>query len=480
MSLPQPSNLRLAVLGGGISGLTAAYRLTKLLPAARIELFEASDRLGGVLETHQPPGLLVERGADSFQNKLCWGVELCEELGIAEELIHTNSENRRALILKGDQLHPVPEGFVIICPHSMSSIMKTPLLSWRGKLRVFAESSVPVHPEIDRPDFDESVASFAKRRLGAECFERLVQPLLAGIYTADPEKLSMAATMPNAIADERVHGSLYRGAKKRSGEASQTASGARYGTFQTLRGGLSRLVQELAEQIGVQNIRMNQGVNSLRRQTLDQWVLETDAEEVGPFDGVVVALPTPRAANILETTDEALAGELARIPYASSAIVSLAYRTNQISKLPTGFGIVVPSVENRPFIAASFSSVKFPGRAPDDQLLVRVFLGGATLPEQMKLSDLELESIALGEMKKHLGTEASPLWSDIVRWNEKMPQYHVGHLQLVERIERRVREISGLELAGNAYRGVGIPQCIHSGDEAAHRLAETIGVAKES
>lgn len=421
--------------------------------------------------------MLVECGADSFQNKLPYGTELCKELGIGEELIPTNEQHRRALVLNSGQLHPVPEGFVIISPHSMTAMLKTPLLGWQGKMRVLAEPTVPVHPEIDRPDFDESVASFATRRLGKECFQQLVQPLLAGIYTADPYKLSMAATMPKALDDERVHGSLYRAAKKRGTDREKAASGARYGSFVTLRGGLSGLVQKLAENIGEANIHLQQGVQCLVRQASDQWQLRTDTGDVGPFDGVVVALPAPRAAKLIGDLSASLASELSQIQYASSAIVSLAYRRNQISKPPTGFGIVVPSVENRPFVAASFSSIKFAGRAPDDRLLVRVFLGGALRPEQMELSDLELESVATGEMKKLLGAQGSPVWTDVVRWSEKMPQYHLGHMQLVDRIDQLCSEIPGLELAGNAYRGVGIPQCIHSGDSAAHRLAAQVETA---
>ena len=195
MSDRQQHELRLAVIGGGISGLTAAYRLTKLLPRARVELFEASDQLGGVLQTRTVDSWHLEQGADSFLNKVTAALELCQELGIDQELIPTNSENRRAFVVRKQQLYSVPEGFVVIRPHSFRKMLASPLISWRGKLRALLEPWIPPHPDISDPEHDESVAAFASRRLGKECFEYLVQPLLAGIYTADPERLSVAATI---------------------------------------------------------------------------------------------------------------------------------------------------------------------------------------------------------------------------------------------------------------------------------------------
>lgn len=475
MSSSLPTSSRFAIVGGGITGLTAAYRIIHLLPQSRVELFEASDRLGGVLHTHRQDGLLIERGADSFINKLPWAVELCRELGLEEHLIPTNPDHRRALVVRDGQLHPVPEGFVVISPRRLLTLLITPLLSWRGKLRVLREPWIRCPEEVRQKAYDESVASFATRRLGREAFERLVQPLLAGIYTADPYQLSLAATMPEAIAAEREHGSLYRAAVKQAANSDNEESGARYASFVTPSEGLGQLVEALASHLSAGQIHLNSPMVRMEQTADDHWkLLGAQDETFGPFHGVVVATPAPNAAKLLADVDSQLSELLRQIPYASSAVVSLSFRRDQIADPLDGFGLVVPTVENRPIVAVSFSSVKFAGRAPRDDVLVRVFLGGALNPEQVALSDEALRAIAVEQLRELVGLSGEPVEVDVVRWHEKMPQYHVGHVQLIRHIEQRVAEQSGLELAGNAYHGVGIPQCIHSADKAARRLAATV------
>lgn len=469
--------LRFAVIGGGISGLTAAYRLTQLAPEAEIELFEAGPGLGGVLSTQVTDPYLMELGADSFINKLPAAVELCHELGLEDRIIPTNLERRRALVLAGGKLHPVPAGFVQMRPQRISSMLTTPILSWKGKLRLLAERWISKASGLENSDYDESVASFATRRLGREVCERLVQPLLAGIYVADARKLSVAATMETAITAEREHGSLQKAvlAAQSAESTSSNASGARYGSFVTLKGGLAELVQTLAKQLQTATIHLNSPIESVTRGTSHRWSIRTLSGEFKEgFDGVVTALPAPRTADALQELDEELSQDLRSIPYASSAVVVFAYRREQIREPLEAFGIVVPEVEGRRIVAASFSSLKFPGRAPDDEVLIRVFLGGALQSELLDLTDEELIGVAQEEVTEILDISGSPLRSELVRWQEKMPQYHVGHLQIVSRIENRVAAIRGLELAGNAYRGVGIPQCVKSGDSAARRLVEDL------
>ncbi len=470
---------RFAIIGGGITGLTAAYRLSQLVPQATLDLFEASDRLGGVLCTRREEGYLVEGGADSFIKKLPWAVELCEELGLGREILPTNAAGRRALVVRDGHLHPVPEGFVILKPHRFGPLLRSPLLSWGGKLRLLYERWVASPPELQQENYDESVASFATRRLGREVFERLVQPLLAGIYTADPHQLSLAATMPEAIQAEREYGSLTRAFFDKSkrdtqnqSEADSQASGARYASFVTLRHGLKQLVDTLAEHLPPETLHLRTAIGSVAKAENQKWtvVLEKGAP-LDPYDGVLIALPAPRAATLVEATDRQLGELLQKIQYASSAIVCMLFRRDQIAHDLDGFGFVVPTIEGRDIVAASFSSVKFPGRAPDDHVLVRVFLGGALQPELVDLPDEKLQALALGDLNQLLRIDGDPQRVDLVRWHEKMPQYHVGHVQLVDAIEERVASQEGLELAGNAYRGVGIPQCVHSGDLAARRLA---------
>jgi len=461
--------LKFAVVGGGISGLTAAYRLTKLLPQARVEIFEASDRLGGVLATHGEGDFLIERGADSFITREPWGRELCEELGLSGELIPTNTAHRRALVLHYGKLHPVPAGFVLIRPQRLWPIIKTPLLSWPGKLRLIAERWRKPPQGIDHDGFDDNLAHFASERLGREAFEHLVEPLVAGIYTADANQLSVAATMPEALEALRKNGTLWQ----RDQVDAEASSGARYGSFVTLRGGMGRLVEALRACLPAEAIHLNQSVEKISHDEVGNWRLRfADGTSSESYAGVVLAVPAPRAAALIGEIDALLAGLLGEISYASSAVVSFAFRGDQIERKLDGFGFVVPKIENRDIIAASFSSVKFPGRAPDEMVLIRTFLGGALRPDLVDLPDAELERIALAELTDILGISGPPTMIDVVKWREKMPQYRVGHLELVQKIEERAAGVAGLALAGNGYRGVGIPYCVRSGDEAARRVTE--------
>ena len=463
------SSLQFAVIGGGISGLTAAYRLRQLMPQARTEVFESSDRLGGVLATHRDGDLLIERGADSFITKQPWALELCQELGIAEELIPTNSANRRALVLRNGQLYGVPEGFVLIRPHRVQPILRTPLLSWRGKVRLLAERRCRVPADLANADFDDNLAHFATARLGREAFERLVEPLVAGIYTADASKLSVAATMPETVEALRTHGMLWN----RQQGKQEAASGARYGSFVTPRGGVIRLIEALAKHLPADCVHLEHTVSKISRAETSMWKLQLeDGKSPGPFDGVVLALPTIHSARLLNEVDEQLATLLNKIEYASSAVVSFAFEKTQIARPLDGFGFVVPRVENRDIVAASFSSVKFLGRATEEVVLVRVFLGGALRPELVELPEAELQRIALAELVKVLGISGAPQKVDVMKWQQKMPQYHVGHVQLVDAIEQRAEQLVGLALAGNGYRGVGIPYCVRSGDAAARKIAQ--------
>lgn len=462
------------MVGGGISGLTAAYRLSRLLPDARIELFEASERLGGVLHTRCDDGYLIEFGADSFIDKLPAAVELCHELGLADEIIPTNEYPRRALVLYDGSLHRVPSGFVQMRAEEYLPMLRSPILSWRGKLRLLAERWIAKSPMVETENYDESVASFASRRLGREVFERLVQPLLAGIYTADAEKLSTAATMVTAIDAERQHGSLRAATlnARRNQQAASKASGARYASFVTLRSGLDQLVRSLADHLTDATFHLETPVDRIRLTTDDRWSVGAGSTD-HQFDAIVVALPAPRAAQLLAPTNQALSSALFEIPYASSAVAALVYRRDQIADELDGFGMVVPSVEGRKIVAASYSSIKFPNRVPDGHVLLRVFVGGALQSELLDHTDEQLLDLAHSEVGQILRITGGPVRRELVRWQEKMPQYHVGHLQLVDRIEQLVATHRRLALAGNAYHGVGIPQCVRSGELAAKSIAES-------
>jgi oxygen-dependent protoporphyrinogen oxidase len=468
------------VIGGGISGLAAAVRLRELLPQAEAAVFEASERPGGVLQTVRRDGYLVERAADSFITNVPWAMDLCRRLGLTDSLLTTDSAHRRALVVHQGRLLRVPDGFLLMSPARLWPLLTTQVLSWPGKLRLMAEPLVrPRAPGSDQAD--ESVESFATRRLGREAFERLVQPLVAGIYTADPAKLSMAATMGDFLVDEQQHGSLFRAAVTRAAKARRAnkrdaapdgESGARFGLFVTPRDGMASLVESLADRLPAGSLRLGARVTSLKKGEDGRWQVASSADETAqPFDAVILALPAYESARLVDELDAELSTQLDAIPYAGAAVVSFAYRRDQVSHPLDAFGMVVPQVEGRQIIAASFASVKFPGRAPADRVLIRTFVGGAMQPELAELPDERLWHMAHEELCQLLGITGQPLWNDVARWPRSMPQYHVGHVQRIAEIERRVAVWPGLELAGNACHGVGIPQCIRSGETAAERIA---------
>jgi oxygen-dependent protoporphyrinogen oxidase len=507
-----PTVPRIAVIGGGISGLAAALRITELLPNADLHLFEAAPRLGGVLETASRDGFLIERSADNFLTAPPAAVELCRDVGIADQLLNTDEARRRAMVVRSGQLLPIPRGFYLMSPQKLWPILTSPLLSIRGKLRLLAEPFVSQRKpspsgsktrrggrgQVAAGDSpwrgegaldDESVASFARRRLGREVFERLVQPLVAGIYTADPEQLSMAATMPQFWACKQEHASLLslragRYSDQSNADASSNthtndATGARYSLFAAPKDGMASLIEAIERRFPTNSIHFNTSVQKIQPHPDGGWqvsleVTNPQSEIQNPqseFDALILAVPAHAAARLLAQCDPRLDAELVAIPYAGCAVVSIGFARNQIGHALDAFGFVVPHVERRRIIAASFASLKFPGRAPDDCVLVRVFIGGALQPLLAELPDDDVRQIALEELRDLLQITGEPLLVDIARWPGSMPQYHVGHLDRVARIEQLAARHPKLALAGNAYRGVGIPQCIASGQRAAELVA---------
>lgn len=459
---------RVAVVGGGISGLAAAHRLVELCRAAQrridLHLFEASPRLGGVIATERSGGFVIEAGPDSFLSEKPAALRLCERLGLGERLIGTREELRRTYVVRGGRLHALPEGFLLLAPTRFWPLLTTPLFSWPGKLRMALDLLLPRR----RSPGDESLTSFVTRRLGREALERVAQPLIGGIYTADPDRLSLAATMPRFLEMERTQRSLILAMwrqRRRSELVASDGSGARWSLFLSLDRGLQGLVDGLAQQLPEGVVHLAQPVRALQR-TDTGWCIDGALH----CDAVVLALPAHAAAELARSTDAALADELGAIPYASSAIVNLAYRREDIPFPLDGFGFVVPHIERRVLLAATFSSLKYRGRAPAEFVLVRAFVGGALRPELVELGDSELLARVQHELGSLLGVRAQPTLTRIARWPQSMPQYHVGHLDRVARISARIAALPGLHLAGNAYRGVGIPDCIISGEAAAESV----------
>ncbi len=469
------------IVGGGVSGLAAAYFLRQQVPRVRLRLWEASERLGGALRTEWIDGYCVEAGADMFITNVPWAVELCRRLGV--ELVGTNPEHRGAYVVHRGKVVPIPEGFTVMLPTRIGPLLTTPLLSWRGKLRLLAEPLVPPRME----PADESLAEFAIRRMGREAFQRLVQPLVAGIYAADAWQLSMQAALGRFVQMERRYGSLgaaWWHSRRKSARRNENGSdtGARYGLFVAPRRGMHELVQRLAQQLPEDALQLRTAAVGLQRQG-SRWQLqlrrqEPDADKQQHLretvDALVLAVPAYRAAELLAAEDATLSRLLNQIPYGSAAVVCFAVRRGQLPQPPQGFGFVVPEVENRRILAVSFSSVKFPHRAPPEGLLVRVFIGGQRLQPLLECSDQQLQQVAWEEISQLCGWSARPLWHRVYRWPQAMAQYHVGHLERVWQIRRRLQQHPSLALLGNAYDGVGVPFCIRGAQQAAKRLADQL------
>jgi oxygen-dependent protoporphyrinogen oxidase len=457
----------IVIIGGGISGLAAAHRLTELARdgSVRFTLIEAGSRLGGILRTERRDGFILEGGPDAFISEKPEAVALAERLGIADRLIQTNPQHRRSFIVRGGKLRPIPEGFHLMAPSRFWPFATSGVCSIGGKLRMAGEAFLPQRWETGH---DESLASFVRRRFGQEALERLAQPLVGGIYTADPELLSLRATMPRFLEMERKHGSVIRAMLSQRAQADRAASGARYSLFLSFDQGMQVLTDTLAARLPAESVRLQTRVTSTAR-TGSQWVCQTDKGETISGDGLCLAVPAYRAAELLRETDGKLADELGKIEFASSATINLAYRADQIAHKLDGFGFVVPFVEKRTVMACTFSSVKFAGRAPAGMVLLRAFVGGALQPDVFALDDHELVARAVGDVENLLGISAPAIFTHLERWPRSMPQYHLGHLERIERIEGLVATLPGLALAGNSYRGAGIPDCIRSGESAAEK-----------
>jgi protoporphyrinogen/coproporphyrinogen III oxidase len=503
---------RVAVIGGGLAGLSAAHRLIELArernESIEVTLFEASSRLGGLIGTETIGGYLVDTGADSFLTNKPAAVSLCRRLGIENRLVSTDARYRGALVLREGRPLPIPEGFQLLSPTAILPVITSPLFSVWGKFRLLAEWFVPrrhnsgqnfTHgPRVMSGSnkatlIDESLSDFVLRRFGREALDRLIQPLVGGIYTADPERLSLAATMPRFLEMERDHGSLIRASldkkngKQRSEttsestnklEPSDSSSGARYGLFAGLKGGMADLVSALAAKVESDClVRLNCGVDSINacasveKYSMDggrqRFLLTLSNGTEEAFHAVVVAASAARMADILEPLDSRLCVELRKFEYASSAIVVSGHRLSDIRDPLNAFGLVIPHSERRRIIAVSFSSRKFPDRAPADHVLLRTFVGGAMQPELFDMTDDQLIQIVREELADVLGVQGVPDFMRVVRYPCAMPQYHVGHLEHVARLQELMNQHTGITLAGIACHGVGIPDAIASGERAA-------------
>jgi oxygen-dependent protoporphyrinogen oxidase len=406
----------------------------------------------------------MEEGPDSLITEKPWALQLIERLGLGDRIVGTQDQHRRSFIVRKGRLYPTPEGFHLMAPARMWPLLTTPLMSPLGKLRVGLDLILPRRKD----ESDETLGQFVQRRLGREAFEAMAQPMISAIYGGDPMRLSLLATFPRFRDLERRHGSIvwamWLNARRTAaaGNGAAQASGARYGMFASLEGGLQVLTEELTRRIPPESRHLGVKVESVRRTRRGRWTVAWD-RGAADFDAVIVALPAPRAGEVLRSLDEDLARRLSFVRYGTSATVGVAYREEDVGHALNGFGFVVPAREGMTMLGCTFAHRKYAGRVPEGFVMLRAFHGGGSAP----LSDDDLVEATQRDLTRLLGIRGEPCLTHVTRYPESLPQYGLGHLDLVDEIEERVTAYEGLALAGNAYRGIGVPDCVRSGETAA-------------
>ena len=477
--------MRIAIIGGGIAGLAAAYELELAREqgaALEVVLFEGRERLGGSLASEVVGGAVLERGPDSFISEKTSAAELCRELGLGEALTPSNDADRKTFVVVRNRLVALPDGLMFLVPTKLVPTALSGLFTLGTKIRMALELFFPPRRHAQE---DESVAELVGRHYGQGAVDRLADPLLSGIYGGDSTRLSAQTVLPRLVEMEREHGSLTRGmlaahAKMRARmkfmpKGSSAKPAAPRGIFTTLKGGLQQMIDALSTRIRSVDVRLKTPVDALEK-THDGWRITTGGA-VTNFDAVIVATPAWAASRVLESVDEELSGLLGAVPYSSSITVNLVYDEKQIGTLPPGFGFLVPATEGRALLACTFVHRKFLGRTPAGKAVLRAFLGGMRNEELLDADDLRLSQIVqreLGEIlgRKVLPASARPEHVQVTRWRRAMAQYAVGHQKRKEAIDARVKALNTLRLAGNAYDGIGVPDCIRLGRQAARELVE--------
>ena len=480
------------IIGGGIAGLSAAWYSLKKASETRVTLLEAGDCWGGKISTERIPfeggQFVVEGGPDTFLATKPYATALCKELGIDARLHGTNPQQKSTYVLHRGRLLPLPDGLAMMIPTNIASILGSGLLNWPAKLRMGLDFVLPARSL----NGDESLGAFVSRRLGRAAYENLIEPLMSGIYAGDGDALSLQSTFPYLRDLELKYGSLARGAlamRKKSASNGKAAHGSR-STFLTPTTGLAEIVEVLVAHLQNADLRLNSPAVRITDQ-VDKYQVELGDGSVLEADSVILATPAYVSAALLESLDPHLAADLAAIPYASTATVSLAYRQADLPRALDGYGYVIPRREGRRALACTWTSTKFPHRAPEGCALIRVFVGRAGDPpdippfsyrKTLAFASVNLDenggteggllSLAREELALTLGISAEPILSRVFVWPNAMPQYNLGHPQRLVNIDAALEKHPGLALAGNGYKGIGIPDCIHSGELAAEKTVK--------
>lgn len=463
-------NHHVLVIGGGISGLASAHHLLTQDPDLTVTVVERDTQLGGKIQTLEKNGYVIEGGPDSMLGSKPRGVGLSNEIGMGDRLVGPIAENRRSFVLRNGTLHQIPEGLTGLVPTKLGPIARSRLISPLGKVRMMGDY---VRKARDQ-QADETLSSFMTRRLGGEVYSNLIEPLMAGIYAGDGSSLSLQATFPQLQQAEREHGGLIRGVLAQRAKAQSDNGMPKRAGFVTYPTGLHELVDALETQIHERGgvIRTGMAVSLLERcgrgyrVTIDR----DDGPETTRVDGIVVATQAWAAAPLLENLDHTLGFALSHIPHVSTAIIALGFNDPSVSARLKGFGYVVPRTENRQVMAMTWLSSKWPGRAPEGKALIRSFVGRAGQQDILQRPDDELVAVVRRELSEVLGVEADPEITKVFRWDGGMPQYTMGHIDRVAALENAVAELPGVAVAGNMLRGVGLPDCIASGERAAEKV----------
>ena len=462
---------KIAVIGGGISGLSLAFRLRTLAQQQQkqitVDIFEHRSKMGGLIQTDHDQEFVIEKGPDGFLQTKPTLRNLSRELGIEHELITTKKTNRRSMILQNGRLVEVPDGFYLMSPSKIFPFLKSPLLSWRGKLRTLSEYFIP---RKKTPD-DESLADFVRRRFGSENLEKISQAMLGGIYTADPSQLSMNCALPRFVEMEKKYGSVMKGIMSTM-KSRDDVSGARYGLFGSYRHGMNTLINAIVQKLDPSSVHMNCEIASIESKN-SSWNISVNHENKS-YDVVCLAMAPQQIANVFLNLSETEKQMLNSIPFASSAIYNLGFRSSQIKNKPNAVGFIVPQTEKKHFIACSFMSDKYENRAPHDHSLIRVFVGGALQENVFKLPEDQLRSTIKKELSTLLKIEGEPILEDWIMWKESMPQYTLGHEQRLNQIQLSFKKFPNLYVVGNAYRGVGIPDLVEHANQVADQIIDQL------
>jgi oxygen-dependent protoporphyrinogen oxidase len=457
---------RIAIVGGGISGLSAAITLEDYRRAGTVDyaVYESASRFGGVLVSERQDGCLIEGGPDSFLTEKPWASELCRQVGLGDELIGSNDAERKTYILVKGKLEVIPDGLMFMVPTKILPSVLSPLFSSATKLRMMREY---FHPPR-QAEADESVAAFVERHYGPEMVDRLADPLLSGVYGGEAAHLSVRAVLPRFAEMEAKHGSLGRAMMAARKKMAQVAKVPPRPLFTSLKDGMQTLVDAVLSRLSPDALHANTLVQAVQAQD-SGWVVSAGYGS-DQFDAVIIATPAQTAAKLVNMVSPALATELAAIDYSSSITVILAYDETVRRSLPAGFGFLVPRSEGRQMLAATFVHNKFPHRAPQNRALLRCFIGGKNAAQSLEQSNEEILTTIRRELGEILDLPVEPLFARVFRWKSAMAQYGVGHLERLKRIDEHLSALPGLALAGNGYSGIGVPDCVRSGKQAAERV----------